>query len=156
MIRRILLKFAAATAFTLSSFMSVAYADSQNISFDQSWKEQGFLQLFSNDYGLHGRQLDVVSDGTVSVLWRPVDPGRGGAEQANWDWSVTEGVRPTDLTRRGGDDRNLALYFVFVDPQTSKSLNRNSARKILSSPATKTLVYVWGGNHPKGALLPSP
>ena len=156
MIGRFLLKFAAATAFTFSSFMSVAYADSRNISFDRSWKEQGFLRLFSNDYGLRGRQLDVVSDGTVSVLWRPVDPGHGGAGQANWEWNVIEGVRPTDLTQRGGDDRNLALYFVFVDPQTAKSLNRNSARKILNSPATKTLVYVWGGNHPKGALLPSP
>ena len=85
-----------------------------------------------------------------------MDPGHSGVGQANGGGSVTEGVRPTDLTQRGGDDRNLALYFVFVEPQTSKSLNRNSARKFLNSPATKTLVYVWGGNHPKGALLPSP
>ena len=108
--------------------MSVAYADSRNISFDRSWKEQGFLRLFSNDYGLRGRQLDVVSDGTVSVLWRPLDPGHGGAGQANWDWSVTEGVRPTDLTQRGGDDRNLALYFPLngsKPPASSRSASAN-------------------------------
>ncbi len=61
---------------------SVWYATSMN---GRSWKEQGFLRLLSNDYGLRGRQLDVVSDGTISVLWRPVDLGHGGAGQANWD-----------------------------------------------------------------------
>ena len=73
-----------------------------------------------------------------------------------WEWSVTQGVKGTDLTRRGGDDRNLALYFIFVDPQTASTLGRTTARKLLRDPNTRALVYVWGGNHAKGALLNSP
>ena len=132
------------------------YAQSRSIWFDGSWKEQGLLRLSSNEYGLHDRRLDVVSDGTVSVLWRPVNAALGAARAARWDWSVTKGVKGTDLTQRGGDDRNLALYFVFVDPQTASTIGRTSARKLLRDPNTRALVYVWGGNHAKGALLDSP
>ncbi|MFG6569331.1 MULTISPECIES: DUF3047 domain-containing protein [Sulfitobacter] len=132
------------------------YAQGKTIPFDGSWKEQGLLRLFSNEYGLQGRRLDVISDGTVSVLWRPVSAALGTAKAAMWEWSVTQGVKGTDLTRRGGDDRNLALYFIFVDPQTASTLGRTTARKLLRDPNTRALVYVWGGNHAKGALLNSP
>tara|TARA_R110002124_G_scaffold48148_13_gene142458 strand:- start:4810 stop:5508 length:699 start_codon:yes stop_codon:yes gene_type:complete len=141
------------------SFIAVfgtADAQSVKIPFDQNWKEQGFMRLFSNEYDLQDQQLDIISDGTVSVLWRPVDAAQERTKQASWDWSVTKGVGPTDLTARGGDDRNLAMYFVFVDPETAQQLNRTSARKLLSNPKAKALIYVWGGIHPNGSLLPSP
>lgn len=145
-----------AFALTTLTLAGTTYANGQQVAFDNSWKEQGFLRLFSNDYGLRGRQLDVVSNGTVSILWRPLGSDSGATSGASWDWSVAEGVNPTNLTQRGGDDRNLAIYFVFVDPETAKDLNRNSARKLLNNPNTKALVYVWGGNHKKGSLLASP
>ena len=131
-------------------------AQANIIQFNGSWKEQGFFRFFSNKYGLQGRRLDVISDGTVSVLWRPIDTTLGSATAAEWAWSVSEGVEGTDLTMRGGDDRNLALYFVFVDPPTASNLGRTSARKLLRDPNTRALVYVWGGNHAKGAFLDSP
>jgi hypothetical protein len=131
-------------------------AVAMQVRFDGAWKEQGFLRLFSNEYSLRGDQLDVVSDGTVSVIWRPIDATMGDASRASWTWAVTQGVGATDLTRKGGDDRNLAIYFVFVDPETAKTLNRNSARKLLTDPNSRALVYVWGGSHPRGAILPSP
>ena len=133
-----------------------AVAQEQTISFDGKWREQGLLRLFTIDYETKGRSLDVVSDGTVSVLWRPVDGGLADARKARWQWSVTEGVTPTDLTKRGGDDRNLALYFVFVDPQTAANMGQVSATKLLRDPATRGLVYVWGGAHAPGQLLNSP
>ena len=79
------------------------------IPFDGSWKEQGFLSLSTNDYVLRGRRLDVSSNGTVSLLWRPVDDAHRAAGRARWVWQVTEGVPATDLTVRGEDDRNLAV-----------------------------------------------
>ena len=81
------------------------YAQGKTIPFDGSWKEQGLLRLFSNEYGLQGRRLDVISDGTVSVLWRPVSAALGTAKAAMWEWSVTQGVKGTDLTRRGARSR---------------------------------------------------
>ena len=126
------------------------------VRFDGNWKEQGFLRLFSNEYALHGDQLDVMSDGTVSVIWRPVDESVANAKRASWNWAVRQGVGPTDLTRKGGDDRNLAIYFVFVDEATARTLNRLSARKLLANPDTRALVYVWGGDRARGTIQPSP
>ena len=126
------------------------------VPFDRSWKEQGFLRLWTNDYSFRGRQLDVVSDGTVSLVWRPVDPDLRNATKASWRWRVTEGVEATDLTRKGGDDRNLALYFVFVDEETAARLNPSNARRLLRNDSTRALIYVWGGAHARGDILPSP
>jgi hypothetical protein len=88
----------------------------EQIAFDGAWREQGFLRLFSNEFIPRGASLDVISDGTVSLFWRPVPENARAATGASWAWSVTQGVPPTDLVRKGGDDRNLAIYFVFTDP----------------------------------------
>lgn len=134
----------------------VAAANAASVTFDNSWKEQGFLRLWSNDYSFRGSQLDVVSNGTVSLVWRPVDGPLREATRAAWRWRVSEGVQPTDLTRKGGDDRNLALYFVFVDEQSAAGLSGRNARQLLRNQSTRALIYVWGGNHAEGAMLPSP
>lgn len=126
------------------------------VPFDGSWKEQGFLRLFSNDYLQRGRQLDVISDGTVSLLWRPVEPSRRSANAASWAWRVQEGVSATDLTVKGGDDRNLSVYFVFVDPDRADAILGQNARRILSEDSARALIYVWGGAHEVGSILPSP
>ena len=139
-------------AWVLMSGMALA----SDVPFDRSWKEQGFLRFFTNDYSFRGRQLDVVSDGTVSLIWRPVEGDLQKATRATWQWRVTEGVGATDLTKKGGDDRNLAIYFVFVDEATAAGLTRNSARSLLRNENTRALIYVWGGAHAKNAILPSP
>ena len=55
---------------------------------------------------------------------------------------------PTDLSRKGGDDRNVSLYFVLVDAR--------AAARLLTSRSARTLIYVWGGDHAPGAMVPSP
>jgi hypothetical protein len=147
-VRTLLSATALITSFTVAMATPVA--------FDNSWKEQGFLKLWTNDYSFRGSQLDVVSDGTVSLVWRPVEGALRDATRATWRWRVSESVVPTDLTLKGGDDRNLALYFVFVDEQTAAGLSGGNARQLLGNPNTRALIYVWGGNHPVGSILPSP
>lgn len=126
------------------------------VEFDGSWKEQGFLRIFSNDYVQRGRQLDVISDGTVSLLWRPVDQSERDAVEASWAWLVQEGVTATDLTVKGSDDRNLSIYFVFVDEARADALSGGNARRILREDSARALIYVWGGAHEAGSILPSP
>lgn len=126
------------------------------VLFDDTWREQGFLSLWSNDYRTAGRQLDVFSDGTVSLLWRPVDLEDRGARKASWLWRVTQGVGPTDLDRKGGDDRNISIYFIFVDESSAASVTVRSARRLLRNPAAHALVYVWGGAHDRRSILESP
>ncbi|MEM7718780.1 MAG: DUF3047 domain-containing protein [Pseudomonadota bacterium] len=140
----------------LTFVLAATTATASPVPFDRAWKEQGFLRLWTNDYSFRGRQLDVVSNGTVSLVWRPVEGDLQTATTAMWRWRVTEGVPPTDLTQKGGDDRNLALYFVFVDEESARRLTGGNARQLLRNPNTRALIYVWGGNHSPGAILQSP
>ena len=137
---------------SLSASQSVA----ETLKFDRSWDEQGFLRLWTNDYDLRGNQLKVTSDGTVSLLYRSVPKSAWNSNMASWGWSVAKSVVATDLTRKGGDDRNLAIYFIFMNEADAQKLSGASARRVLKNASTRALVYVWGGNYPRGKILRSP
>lgn len=140
----------------IAVFLTTSMSFAQSIPFDGSWREQGFFRLFSNSYVQNGLDLDVVSNGTVSLLWQSVPVGAQAARTARWDWAVVQGVAATDLTVKGGDDRNLALYFVYTDPETAATLTPRAARRLLRDKKTTALVYVWGGAHRRGEVLASP
>ncbi|WP_292292232.1 DUF3047 domain-containing protein [Marivita sp.] len=126
------------------------------VPFDGSWKTQRFSLFSSNDYGFNGTSVSVVSDGSVSLAYRALPEPFWDASSASWSWSVQEGVPATDLRRKGGDDRNLALYFVFLPPGQAQALQGASVRNLLTNDAARVLVYVWGGAHERGAVLDSP
>ncbi|PWJ14406.1 DUF3047 domain-containing protein [Jannaschia seohaensis] len=126
------------------------------LAFDGSWREQGFLRFSTNDYKQAGGTLQVTSDGTVSLLWRAVPEGLRGANAAAWSWTVAESVPATDLSRKGGDDRNLAVYFAWTDAETAAKANPNRAAALLRDPSTRVIVYVWGDDAPRGTLQDSP
>jgi hypothetical protein len=145
------------SVFSAAALAIIAFpVGSEPIRFDKNWVEQGFFRLWSNDYDLKGDALDVGSDGTVSLLYRRAPASIGNATKAAWNWAVSESVTATDLTKKGGDDRNLALYFVFVDPLSADKLAKAPARKLLTNPNTRALVYVWGGDYKRGQVLFSP
>lgn len=146
----------AIAAALITSTTLVCPATAQPLPFDGNWSEQGFLRLFSNDYRQQGSSLQVVSDGTVSLLWRATPASMQGATRANWGWAVAEGVPATDLRRKGGDDRNLAVYFAWTTPEKAASLNPNRATALLRDADTRVLVYVWGDDDARGTLQNSP
>lgn len=96
--------------------------------------------------------IEVTADAAAGLLWRAAKEQKLSVTKAHWSWQVEEGVLPTDLTRRGKDDRALAVYFVF-----GASADRaKEVMALLSSRSVKTLVYVFGGDRPRGSILPSP
>ncbi|QFS82637.1 hypothetical protein FIU97_07445 [Roseivivax sp. THAF40] len=123
---------------------------------DSAWKVQRFSLFSGNDYGFEGDSLSVASDGTVSIAYRPLAPANWGARSASWSWSVDASVPATDLTQKGGDDRNLAVYFVFLPEAQARELQGASITRLLNEDAIRALVYVWGGDHGRGDVLPSP
>ena len=126
------------------------------MSFDGSWKEQGYALLFANTYEQHGDFVTVESAGTASLLWRPVPAEHWAASQASWTWTVTQSVPPTDLGIKGLDDKNFSLFFVFTSADVATDLNPNRARRVLQHPDTHALAYVWGGANARGDTLRSP
>lgn len=141
-----------ASAIALTSLPIAA----EPIPFDGAWKTQRFSLFSSNTYRFKGSELDVLSDGSVSMAYVALDSSRWDARDAQWNWSVVEGVAATDLTRKGGDDRNLALYFVFLPQAEAERLRGGSIRKLLGNEQARVLVYVWGGEHGRNQQLDSP
>lgn len=127
-----------------------------SVTFDKEWREQRFSLFSSNDFRLGGDRLTVESDGTVSMLWTKLPEDRWSARAASWQWQVARGVPPTDLTRKGGDDRNLSLYFIFMPASVAERARNAGIKDLLDEPDVRILMYVWGGNHPEGAILPTP
>ena len=144
------------SAITLAAILAAGPSLANQVSFDGSWKNQKFSLFSTNRYAQQGGTLGVASDDSVSLLYRAVPPSLWPSDTASWTWQVSQGVPGTDLTRKGGDDRNLALYFVFLPQADAERLRGTSVTRLLSNGAVRVLVYVWGGNHSRGEMLPSP
>lgn len=148
--KRILSLALAATVLTVSA------ASAGAIPFNSGWKEQKFSLFSKNKYSFGASTLGVASDGSVSMAYRPVPENLWGATNAAWRWSVEQSVPATDLRKKGGDDRNLALYVVFLPAADAQASKGKGIRALLSNTNARVLVYVWGGNHARGQVLGSP
>ena len=143
-------------ALALLLMLAPGIAAAQPIQFGEDWREQRFSLFSGNRFTLEGEQLSVRSDGTVSMVWRPLSEGLWATNKARWTWSVAQSVPPTDLTLRGGDDRNLALYFLFLPEALAQQGQARGVRGLLDAPEVRVLMYVWGGRHARGEILPTP
>ena len=133
-----------------------AAAEETAIRFDGGWTEQRFSLFSSNDYEQAGEVLRVGSDGTVSLLWTPLPEALWDGRRASWRWAAEAAPPPTDLTLRGGDDRTLALYFLFMPRAQAEAARDADVTDLLDAPQARVLMYVLGGDHPRGASLPTP
>lgn len=117
------------------------------------WSIVSFPGIAPASFKASGRaRLEVSSDAAAGLLWRALDGASGQSRRARWRWRVDEGVPPTDLSKRGADDRALGVYFVFGTSQDAGK----SATKLLAAPSVTALVYVFGGDRPRGAMVVSP
>lgn len=132
------------------------FAVAQQISFAQGWTEQRFSMFKSNDFSQSVQSLGVKSDNTVSLLWSALPETVWKKSAARWDWSVQTSVPPTDLTKKGGDDRNLSIYFLFLPEDSARRAQDQGIRALLKNPDVRVLIYVWGGAHARGDVLPNP
>lgn len=120
------------------------------------WRELTFRQYAATQYRAVNGELAVVADKSSSMLYRPLAGAALSPSRARWEWRVDEGVGATDLSKKGGDDAALAIYFVFADDKTANRLaGRNpSMMRMLSARATTSLVYVFGGAQPASFQSP--
>lgn len=146
------MRFFLASALALGAAIS---ASAGPVSFHSGWNEQRLSLFSSNDYSF-GSSLNMVSDGSVSIAWKRLPQGEWGANGASWNWSVSESVPATNLARKGGDDRNISLYFVFVPTDVAASLQGAGIRALLGRNDVRVIQYAWGGNHARGTVIKSP
>jgi len=117
------------------------------------WRTVTFPGIAAASFKATGRtSLEVSTDSGAGLLCRILDRSQWQARKARWRWRVRQGAPATDLTTRGVDDRALGVYFVFgVGEDAGKS-----PTALLGSSTVTALVYVFGGDKPRGRVLPSP
>lgn len=122
------------------------------------WESWTFSGITPTQFTPSGGSLGITANQSSSVLYGVVPMAARLANQASWQWQVSQGVGPTNLASRGGDDRAIALYFVFVDADTAAGFGNETPRlsRLLGMRGGRTLIYVWGGNAARGTILDSP
>ncbi|MBS1303127.1 DUF3047 domain-containing protein [Loktanella sp. SALINAS62] len=140
---------------TIAATFLATTATAEAISF-ANWNEQRLKLLSSNDYTQSGGTLGIRSDNTVSILWTRLPQPLWDATRAQWNWQVTQSVPPTDLGRKGGDDRNIAVYFLWLPAGAAAAASQADIRSLLGRDDVRIIQYVWGGNNAVGQPIPSP
>ncbi|WP_137181398.1 DUF3047 domain-containing protein [Roseomonas sp. AR75] len=108
--------------------------------------------------------IRISGRGEASVLAKPL---QGAATCLAWRWRVDAGPPSTDLARRGGDDRAVAIGIGFAGfgPQADLSVRIQHAAAQVASGQSRlprsVLMYVWGGTGMEGqdspgGFFPSP
>ncbi|WP_184384636.1 DUF3047 domain-containing protein [Roseococcus suduntuyensis] len=105
----------------------------------------------------NGVAIEGVSAG--SFIWRRT-PGQAAC--LTWRWRVDHGPPPTDLTRRGGEDRAISLTVGFSGWPARASLWQRTQHAVAQARAgdhplpRSALIYVWGGTGREPAAFYSP
>ncbi|WP_253949023.1 DUF3047 domain-containing protein [Mangrovicoccus sp. HB161399] len=155
--RRRLLSAAAAAAAWAVLPVSVGAQSAIQIRFGDGWQRLDFPGLKPTRYEFGGTALSIAGDASSSLIYLAAPESARTASRASWSWSVSRSVPPTDLGRKGGDDRNISLYFVFMDAASAERLGPGTPpQRLLRNRSARVLLYVWGGSHPPGSRLPSP
>lgn len=146
----------AAIALALGLAALAPQAHAQQVSFSD-WRDQRF-QLFNRvDFGKGGSTLSIRASDAASMTYKVLPQSSWGARAASWSWDVSQSVPPTRLDQRGGDDRNIALYFAFLPQDVAAGLGANpSIRSMLENPQGRVLVYTHGGNAGRGTMMRTP
>jgi hypothetical protein len=105
--------------------------------------------------------VEVVSQDSVSTLFKPVEVDLDERPILTWRWRVDEAAPATDLSAKGEDDCSLAVYVGFPYDPGEASLFERLKRPLVESLAGedapgRVLRYVFCGAHPQGATVESP
>lgn len=100
--------------------------------------------------------IEVVAERSVAFLYRDVSALSGHQRYLFWRWRVDETIPATDLSRKGQDDRPLALHLSFPGDRRN-SLWQSLRRMLVDVPLSgKVITYVWGGAGRRGDRLQNP
>lgn len=149
----------------LSATLSLAAATENILPPDlvaRGWEEIAFDGKRSNRYAACGVEcIEVKTDSSVSMIGRPVSEDITQRPILTWEWKIETPVYASDLTKKGEDDRSVAVYVTFpYDPETatfSERLMRPAVELMRGVDApSRMLSYVWGGYGKPGDIVESP
>lgn len=104
--------------------------------------------------------IAVATSKSAGFLYRSLNENESKAKSLKWSWRVDTAPRPSDLTRRGRDDRPIAVHIwfpVLVEDASPWAYLKSGISNLIDMPYPgKILTYVWGGTQAKGSKLRNP
>ncbi|MEM1302202.1 MAG: DUF3047 domain-containing protein [Pseudomonadota bacterium] len=142
---------------TLAAAALPSMASAGRVSFGSGWEHLKFRRLTPNSFAPSGNSLRVVAEGTSSIFYKILPAEQFSNSRAQWTWRVDSSVPPSDLNVIGNDDRNLGMFFVnATDDLAGRVREGTSISRLMRNRGAQVLMYTWGGNNPKGTVIPSP
>ena len=135
---------------------------------DPALEEQGWHILTRNDltpnrFALRDDMaIEVRTLGSNALIYKPVTEERTHPRRFRWRWRVDETTPPTDILKKGGDDRPVSVYLGFEAPPNAKKglfkrLRNALAKAVVGVPIFGySLTYTWGGTSPIGTMFNNP
>lgn len=118
---------------------------------EAAWKHLTFRNLPPTRFapGAAGT-IEIVADRSSSILYRATRVDPAATPRLNWRWRVDAGVRATDLAKKGGDDRSLAVLVGFAFDRAHASVGEAARHRVETmmadtEPPGVVIFYVWGG-----------
>ena len=104
--------------------------------------------------------IDLAGEDSFAMLYRTLSDADRDRPFLTWRWRVDRTIPPTDLSRKGRDDRPLALHLWFPEDPKQIGLLKKLGHMIawvLDVPVPgKVLTYVWGGVGRRGDRMINP
>ena len=123
------------------------------------WERLDFEKVPPNTWTEEGGALVASSNATSSILYAGVPSET--APVLTWRWRVDRAAPPTDLTRKGGDDRSLSLTVGFAYDPIQATMGEKMKRMVVESMAGadapgRVIEFAWGGTGAAGVPAASP
>lgn len=118
---------------------------------EQGWEEITFDGKTTNTYASCGDGcVEILTRSSVSMIGREVMANLAEMPVLNWEWRIENLVAKSDLSKKGEDDRAVALYVTFPYDPDAASLSEKLLRPMVELARGKdapgrVLSYVWGG-----------
>lgn len=118
------------------------------------WQVQTFRRLPATIYTFTPQGLKVHAVRSSALLLRRIEPPQA-APRVAWWWRVDQSGPATDLTKKGRDDRPLAIHFWFATDK-KPGIWARLWQRAQTPMAGKSISYTWGGRAEAGAVLANP
>ncbi|MBH66997.1 MAG: hypothetical protein CMM58_01455 [Rhodospirillaceae bacterium] len=128
----------------------------------QGWREVTFKKKEANRFLKCGEDcIRVDSNNSVSMIFETKSVNLVDRYLLTWEWKLEKPAVKSDITRRGRDDRALAIYVGFPYDAKTASLAERAARPFIKrkkgpNAPGRMLAYIWAGHGYRGDLYSSP
>jgi len=129
---------------------------------EQGWEEIAFDNKKPNHFTTcPDHCIQVSIDNSVSMIGKEIPTSASLPQTLTWQWKIDQVFKNSDLSKKGQDDRMIALYVAFPFDADSAGFGENLLRpfvELLRGKDTpgRGISYVWGGNGKRGEVLESP